>query len=258
MESLKNKTSYVTGAGSGLGREIAIQLAKQGSNVILLGSNEKNILSVEHEIQKMGVNAQAYTIDLSIQGKAGRIIKILIKKYGIDILINNAGVAGPAKEVHELTAKDLHDIYQINSIAPMECISAVVPKMREQKSGYIINISSWATRFYYRNRFAYASSKTILEQLTKYTSFENSKYGIICNGIAPGLIEGERFKKVVSLMAEKTGKDESDVEKACRDRYKLGKMITNEIVANKVIAYLTEPYGQYTNGEIAEISAGFQ
>lgn len=258
MKNLDNKTVIVTGAGSGLGKIISLEIAKLKAKVVLLGTNEKNLLTTQKEICDFGGIAYVDILDLSIPGNASKVLRPLVDKFGVDVLINNAGVAGAAKEVHELDVLELIDTYQINSIAPLECISSVIPQMRNQKSGYIINISSWATRFYYRNRFAYASSKTILEQLTKYTAWENAKYGIICNAIAPGLIEGERFKKVVSLMAHKTGNSEESVEKACRNRYKLGKMPTNEIIANKVVSYLTEDYGQYTTGEICEISAGFQ
>lgn len=186
---LKNKTAIVTGAGRGIGRAIALELAQQGANVVVSDINLKDIQAVCAEIIETGGTAIAVKCDVSKKSDIDTMMKRTIQTYKkLDILINNAGVV-IMKPFLQMTEKDWDFILDINLKGVFLCTSAATKKMMKQGSGKIVSIASIAGKVGFDNTSAYCASKAAIINLTRELALELSPHNINVNAIAPGVIE---------------------------------------------------------------------
>jgi 3-oxoacyl-[acyl-carrier protein] reductase len=140
---LKDKVAIVTGAGQGIGREIALAFAREGAKVVVTDITGKE-KDVAKEIESLGAQALALKVDVSSSEDTKKMAEEVLKKFGrIDILVNNAGIF-PFKLFAEMEEKDWDKVLNVNLKGTFYCTKAVVPTMIEQKYGKIINISSIA------------------------------------------------------------------------------------------------------------------
>jgi 3-oxoacyl-[acyl-carrier protein] reductase len=186
---LKDKVAIVTGAGQGIGREIALTFAREGAKVVVSDITEK-IHEVVREIEALGSQALAVKCDVSKLSDAENMVNETIKKFGkVDILVNNAGIF-PFKAFTEMTEADWDKVLNVNLKGTFNCTKAVVPHMIKQKYGKIINISSIAgTVVGFQQLTHYCASKAGIVGFTKALALELAPYGINVNAIAPGPIE---------------------------------------------------------------------
>src|SRR5713101_311557 len=144
--NLEEKTAIVTGAGRGIGKAIALSLARHGARVVLAARTRGEIDAVAKEIQQSGGMSLAVQADVSLEADVNELVKATIDSQGtVDILINNAGI-GAFGRVDELPVKDFDRMWQVNMRGVFLCSRAVIPHMRKQKSGDIVNIASLAGR----------------------------------------------------------------------------------------------------------------
>ncbi len=186
---LKNKVAIVTGAGQGIGKEIALSLAKEGAKVVFSDITNK-IYDVVKEIEALGSQALAIKTDVSNSKETEEMIKETIKKFGrIDILVNNAGIF-PFKSFFEMKEEDWDKVLNINLKGVFNCTKAVTPTMVKQKYGKIINIASIAgMRVGYIGLTHYCASKAGITGFTKALALELAPFKINVNAIAPGAID---------------------------------------------------------------------
>jgi 3-oxoacyl-[acyl-carrier protein] reductase len=186
---LKDKVAIVTGAGQGIGREIALALAKEGAKVVVTDITGKE-KDVAKEIEGLGTQALALKVDVSNSKDAKKMAEEVLKKFGrIDILVNNAGIY-PFKPFAELEEKDWDKVLNINLKGTFNCTKAVVPTMIGQRYGKIINISSIAGSVVgFLQLTHYSASKAGIVGFTRALALELAPYGINVNAIAPGPIE---------------------------------------------------------------------
>jgi 3-oxoacyl-[acyl-carrier protein] reductase len=186
---LRGKIALVTGAGHGIGREIALALARSGAEVVVTDISDK-IFEVGKEIESVGTKAFPVKCDVTDAKEAVAIEKKVLGKYDrIDILVNNAGIY-PQKPFLEMTAEDWNKVLNINLNGVFHCTKAVIPKMVEQKYGKIVNIASVAGAIVgYINLAHYSASKAGIVGFTKSLALEMAQYGININAIAPGPID---------------------------------------------------------------------
>jgi NAD(P)-dependent dehydrogenase (short-subunit alcohol dehydrogenase family) len=191
MEKLSGKTALVTGGGSGIGEELALMLAGEGCNVVVCGRRRESLEAVIKTIHDKGGQALAVAGDVSEVDDVDRIVKTTREKFGhIDILINNAGIGGGGYiHDHDLQAWDY--VMAVNLRGPFLTSRAVLPSMRERKSGHIINISSESGLEYYQGDGAYGVSKHALNALGEFIQRENQDYGIRVDTICPGMVVTE-------------------------------------------------------------------
>jgi 3-oxoacyl-[acyl-carrier protein] reductase len=187
--NLKGKIALVTGAGHGIGREIALALARSGAEVVVTDASDK-IFDVSKEIESVGAKAFPVKCDVTDAKEAVAIEEKVLGKYErIDILVNNAGIY-PQKPFLEMTMEEWNKVLSINLNGVFHCTKAVIPKMVEQKSGKIVNIASIAGAVVgYMNLAHYSASKAGVVGFTKSLALEMAQYGININAIAPGPID---------------------------------------------------------------------
>jgi 3-oxoacyl-[acyl-carrier protein] reductase len=187
--NLNGKIAIVTGAGHGIGKEIALNLARSGAEVVVTDVSDK-IFEVGKEIESVGSKAFPVKCDVTDAKEAVAIEDKVLGKYErIDILVNNAGIY-PQKPFLEMTNEDWNKVIGINLNGAFHCTKAVIPKMVEQKYGKIVNIASIAGAVIgYMNLAHYSASKAGIVGFTKSLALEMAQYKININAIAPGPID---------------------------------------------------------------------
>lgn len=189
MANLKGKIAIVTGAGHGIGKEIALTLARNGAEVVVTDITDA-IFDVGKQIEALGSKALPIKCDVTEPEQAQEVEEKVAGKYErIDILVNNAGIY-PQKAFLEMTADDWNKVLRVNLNGVFHCTKAVLPKMVKQKYGKIVNIASIAGAVVaFPNLVHYSASKAALAGFTKSLALEVAQQGVNVNAIAPGPID---------------------------------------------------------------------
>ena len=194
MNSFSGKTVMITGAGKNIGRQIALDFAQEGANVVVCDYNEENAAIVAREIEALGVGALEAVCDVRDRNKIFEYVKKAEDTFGgIDILVNNAG--GSAALLGKLTrfvdaeSETLDFVIDTNLKGSMYCAQAVLPAMIKNRSGKIINMSSIAAIVGLYDRVDYAASKAAVIGMTKALAMEVGEYNICVNCVSPGAIQ---------------------------------------------------------------------
>jgi 3-oxoacyl-[acyl-carrier protein] reductase len=196
MTDLKNKNALVTGAGKGIGKAIALALAKEGVNVILVARTQEEIDSVAAKVRSLRVKALAITADVADINSVNTAVEKALTEFGtIDILINNAGIAAFGKFL-ELEPTDWERIIQVNLMGTYYVTRAVLPNMIERQTGDIINISSTAGLSGNALTSAYSASKFAVLGLTESLMQEVRKHNIRVTALTPSTVATDMAKEL--------------------------------------------------------------
>ena len=185
---LKGKTALVTGGGRGIGRTIALALAEAGADVALISRTKEELEQVCREIKQFSCKSFYQQMDIRDTDTMANFVDWLVKEQGsIDILVNAAGL-NVRKSFLELSESDWDYVMDVNLKSVMRSSQVVIPYMREQRQGVIINIASLTSQIGLTNMAAYCASKGGVSQLTKAMAVEFAHEGIRINAIGPGYI----------------------------------------------------------------------
>lgn len=199
MKLLQGKITIVTGSTKGNGRAIAELFSAHGSNVVVVGRDEKEADAAAHEIRaKYKTHPFGLRADITSQQDVVGMVKKTLEKYKgrIDILVNNAGF--PIRDelwdtpFHEISDEDVKKVLDVDTLGTFRCSKEVLPVMMKQGYGVIINISSTPAIAGYDKGAPYTIAKSAILGITKHISKEYGKYGIRCNTIAPGSVATRR------------------------------------------------------------------
>lgn len=242
---LENKIALVTGASRGIGKEIALSLAKEGATVILNynGSEEKAKQAAE-EITAAGGKAEIYQCNVSDFEACGEMIQELIKKYGrIDILVNNAGITRDGL-LMKMSEEDFDAVVNTNLKGAFNTIRHMSRFFLKQKSGKIINISSVSGILGNAGQANYSASKAGVIGLTKSVARELASRGINVNAIAPGFVATD----MVEAMTE-------DAKAKMTDAIPLKRIGTTKDIANMAV-FLASDASDYITGQVFAVDGG--
>lgn len=250
MPKLQGKVAVVTGAGSGMGKCIAILFAREGAKVVAADINQESITAVVNEITADGGVAKAVIANVTKEEDIQNMIDEAVKTYGtLDVLVNNAGILDNFAPAEKVTDDLWERVFAVNSTGPMRAIRKALPIFIEKKAGIIINIASVGGLVGSRAGAAYTASKHALVGLTKNVGFQYVGYNIRCNAIAPGSVKTN------------IGNSMCDPDKFCMDRAMAGmnlnpRLIEPEEVA-KVALFLACEDSSAINGAIVTTDAGW-
>jgi 3-oxoacyl-[acyl-carrier protein] reductase len=245
---LRGKVAIVTGASSGIGRAAAVALARNGAAVVLnYLSNEQGIQEAVAEIQAMRRNALSVRADVTRPAEVARMIDETRQNFGrVDILVNNAGSLVKLAPIEECSAELWDAVMAVNLKSAFLCAQAVIPQMKQQQSGRIINISSLAAAIGgYSNSLPYAAAKGAVNTFTRGLANELGPHKITVNAVAPGIIltpfhdkfsRPDRLQEVINSTP-------------------LRRAGTPEEVA-ELIAYLASDEAGFITGEVFHIDGG--
>lgn len=192
MLSLKDKVAIVTGSSRGIGLAIAKAFAREGAHVVLNGrrTSSKMLLKVTRGLESHGIKTLIVKGDVGKAETARRLIEKTLGEFGrIDILVNNVGIS-PLALIEQITEREWDEVFRINLKSTFLCSKMVLPYMKKQRSGVILNISSGSAKSGGVGAH-YAASKAGVSTFTKSLSFEGAPYGVRANAISPGPIETE-------------------------------------------------------------------
>ena len=201
---LKNKVSLVTGGSRGIGRDIALSLAKEGSDVVFFyRANQKAANKTEKDILSQGVRCKAYQVDITDYEQVETAFEKIEKDFEqLDILINNAGRSPAIRFLVDVPLKEWHGVLDLDLTGVFYCCKAAIPLLRKEKEGHVVNISSVVGSSCKEASVSYAAAKAGVDALTKVLAKEEGKNGIRVNCIAPGFIEVGMSLKMIEAMGE--------------------------------------------------------
>lgn len=204
MRRLDNQVALVTGGARGIGKEIALALARAGAKLAVnYNRSEDAANALAEQIQQLGSECLAVQADVSRSDQARRLVKTAVDHYGrLDILVNNAGITRD-KSLKSLADEDWEAVICTNLNSVFYMTSAACPKMMEQNYGRIINISSFVGQSGNFGQCNYAAAKGGMIAFTKSAALELAKHRITINAIAPGFIATDMLAMVPETIQEK-------------------------------------------------------
>ncbi len=247
MIKLNGKVAIITGGSRGIGAATAILFAKAGANVVITYTKNKNSAdTVVSNVRKFGSDCLALKADISKPKSASYVVKQAIKKFGrIDVLVNNAGIWTHGK-IGEMDEKVWKKTMEVNLDGLFYLTNAVVPIMKQQKSGKIINISSTAGQRGEAEHSHYAASKGGVISFTKAIATELGPYNINVNSVAPGWVDTELNAEV---FADKEYREQE------REKIPIQRIPTPEDIAGPIV-FLASDLARHITGEILNVNGG--
>ena len=245
MDDLLGKISMVTGCAMGIGKEIALRLARDGSDIVIVDIERELAQKVLKEIQLMGRKSLFFEVDVSRWDQVKAMVDRVLQDFNkVDILINNAGIVGPVVPVSEYRVEDWDSVMEINMKGTFLCCRAVIPSMLKQKRGRIVNIASIAGKEGNPNMCAYSSSKAAVIAFTKGLAKEVAQQNIMVNCIAPALID--------TRMLEIMGREQREFLLSKIPMGRFGK--PSEVAA--LVKFLVSDECSFSTGQCYDISGG--
>jgi len=241
MSQLNDRVALITGASRGIGKAIALALAKAGAAVAVnYRERGEEATSVVDAIHRSGGRAVAVAADVAIAGAVKDMIGAVERQLGpIDILVNNAGMA-TMRSLEEITEEDFDRALAVNLKSAFLCTQAVLPGMRARRFGRIVNISSIGARVGSGSvSIAYAASKAGLEGLTRGYAVRLAPEGVTVNAIAPGLIDTEMGQPLI--------------EAGLAARIPVGRPGTGEEIAEVVMLLVNDAF---ITGQTLQVNGG--
>ncbi len=197
---LPGKVAIVTGAGRGMGKSTALTLAREGAAVVVNDIHPEWPAAVVQEIEAAGGQAMAYVADVTNEGQVQAMVEATVDRFGtVDILVNNAGLLRSTTPLENIPLDEWELMMVVNVTGVFLCTKAVLPIMKAQRSGKIVNVSSSAGRT--TSTFGgahYTTSKAAVLGLTRHTAREVARYNINVNATAPGSMDTEMVRELAT------------------------------------------------------------
>jgi len=213
MSFYKNKTVWITGASSGIGKELAIQLASQGANLVLSARSEGKLQTLRSELINKDVNVWIIPLDLEQNEHFDQLVEDVFNKTNkIDVLINNGGISQRSLTFETDMVVDRR-IMEINYFGTIALTKAILPKMKKQGAGHIAVTSSLTGIFGFPMRSAYAASKHALHGYFETLQLEETKNNIFTTIVCPARIATDISKSALQKSGEQWGKSDEGQEK---------------------------------------------
>jgi NAD(P)-dependent dehydrogenase (short-subunit alcohol dehydrogenase family) len=250
---LKDKVALITGPAKGMGRAVTLAFAREGARLVLAGRDTAAIEPVAAEARALGVEAIVVPCDLTVGAQTDALAAHALEAFGrVDVLVNIAGGSGPiGKTGWETTSEEFNEIVQLNMTGCFNTMRAVLPGMIERRSGKVVNVGGTFGMRGRAGRMAYSASKWGLRGITKSFALEAGPHGINVNCVAPGMVDGPRFReKVCANMAGKLGISLEEAMTRHAADYALRRVSTDADVANACLFMASDVSRQITGVDL--------
>ena len=239
----------VTAGAGGIGKEIARAFAAKGAKVCVCDIDARALEAAAKEIPGL----VTLVCDMSKRPDIERMVAAAVEALGgLDVLVNNAGIAGATAAVEEVDPEQWEAVMTIDVIGTFHATRLAIPHLKQSAAGSIVIMSSVGGRFGYPNRSAYCVAKMGLIGFAKTLSRELGRYGIRCNAIAPGAVGGERIERVLQARADAEHKTLEEERTAAMSIQSIKRFVDPKDIAS-LIVFLTSDAGKSISGQVLPI-----
>src|SRR5499426_2209493 len=252
---LAGQVAIVTGAGRGIGRATALELARLGADIVVAELDRANAERTAAEVQALGCRASVVPTDVTSRADLAVMVERTRAAFGrIDVLVNNAGIYRAALSL-DITEEHWDAVMDINAKAVFFASQAVLPTMIAQKRGAIVSLASMAGKIGSRNNLPYNASKAAVVSITKSLALAHAADGIRVNCVCPGFVETDMWTKVAREQSAILGMSSEEFTKQRAAQVPLGRMERPEDVAH-VIGFLASDRAGYMTGQAINVTGG--
>lgn len=254
---LEGQVAIVTGGGQGIGEQIALRLAREGARVVIADINLAGSRTVAEAIAREGGReARVVPTDITDEAQVAELVQAALAIQGrIDILVNNSGIMGPVKHLENITLEEWRGTLAVNLDGMFLCCKHVVPVMKRQGGGSIVNIASVTGKRPLPQRAPYATSKLGVIGLTRTLAAEVGRWKVRVNAVCPGAVTGPRQDQVYAGIMQFTGKSLEEVRAERAEMSALKTFVDPRQVA-AVVAFLCSEDAAMMTGQDLNVSAG--
>jgi NAD(P)-dependent dehydrogenase (short-subunit alcohol dehydrogenase family) len=250
MKKLENKTVFITGGLSGIGKACAMAAAKEGVNIAVADLKSSEVDSVMQEIRKINSSAIYIECDVSIYAQAKiAIAKVVSTFKSLDIALNNAGIGGEANKVGDMSEEAWNKVIHINLNGVFNCMKHELVQMSKQGSGVIVNMSSILGKVGFASSAHYVAAKHGVIGLTQTAAIEYATEGIRVNAISPGFID-------TPLLAKGGITENTETKQHIINMHPMKRLGTSEEIANGFV-FLASNESSFMTGTCIEIDGGY-
>jgi NAD(P)-dependent dehydrogenase (short-subunit alcohol dehydrogenase family) len=247
--SAKGQRVLVTAGAAGIGLAIVKTFAGAGARVHLCDIDEKALAALKRELP----NATQTVADVSKLADVDRLFEdVRLTLGGLDVLVNNAGIAGPTARIEDITPADWERTIAIDLNSLYYCTRLAIPMIKAAGGGSIINLSSSAGRLGFPLRTPYAAAKWAIVGLTKSLAMEAGPHKVRVNCLQPGLVEGDRIRRVIEAKAASLGISAAKMENRMLERVSMRTTVSAQDIAN-VALFLATDAGKHISGQAIPI-----
>lgn len=252
--SLKGQRALVTGGAYGIGLAITQALLAQGAKVHICGTKAEALSEAKAALPDINTSVTDITREADVLDMFAAIDAAW---GGLDILINNAGIAGPTAAIENITLADWAQCIDVNLTGTFLCTRGAVPAMKQQRGGSIVNIGSVASRMGFPQRSPYSATKYGVIGLTETWATELGPHGIRVNAVLPGIVEGPRQDRVLSASASTAGVSVDQMRERVLQRVSLRKMVSADDIAAAVV-FLCSSAGASITGQSLSVDGNVE
>jgi NAD(P)-dependent dehydrogenase (short-subunit alcohol dehydrogenase family) len=239
----------VTGGAAGIGLAITRAFLDAGARVHIADSDDGAVAGITANAAAIS----ASVCDITDTAAVGAMFDDLVRALGgLDVLVNNAGIAGPTAPVDQYAPEEWEAVLAVNLTGTFDVTRRAIPLLKESSAGSIIVMSSLAGRFGYPNRVAYATTKWGLVGFTKTLALELGPFGITANSIHPGGVEGERVREVLRRRSEMSGRSVEEETERALDNQSI-RQFTEAADIAALAVFLAGPHGRTISGQMLPI-----
>ena len=250
MKKLENKTVFITGGLSGIGKACAIAAAKEGANIVVADMPSGHSDETMEEIKKGNSRAIFIECDVSVYAQVQAAIEKVVSTFGgIDVALNNAGIGGESNKVGDMTEEAWLKVIGVNLNGVFNCVKHELVQMVKQRKGVIVNMSSILGKVGFVTAAHYVAAKHGIIGLTQTAALEYATEGIRVNAICPGFID-------TPLLTKGGISDHAEVKQHIIDLHPMKRLGTSEEIASGFI-FLACDDSSFITGTTLEIDGGF-
>ncbi len=250
MKKLENKTVFITGGLSGIGKSCAIAAAKEGANIAVADMKSASGDKAMEEIKSESLKAVFIECDVSVFAQVQEAIEKVVSTFGtLDVALNNAGIGGEANKVGDMTEQDWLKVIGINLNGVFNCMKHELAQMSKQKNGVIVNMASILGKVGFATSSHYVAAKHAVIGLTQTAALEYAVEGIRINAICPGFID-------TPLLTKAGISDNLDIKQHIIDLHPMKRLGKSEEIA-KAFIFLASDDSSFATGTALEIDGGY-
>src|SRR6056297_971667 len=252
----QDSTALVTGGGRGIGQAICVELARRGADIVIADLDPDEMRETVDLVEAEGGRARAVETDVTDLESVESTAETALDEFdSVEWLVNNAGIAGPTAPCESIDSDEWDATLDVNLRGAFYTCRTLLPSMKEQSYGRIVNIASVTGKRPLTQRTPYAAAKMGLIGFTRTLAAEVGDHDINVNSICPGSVDGPRIQRVFEEKAEATGRSYEAVRSDAEDQSPRQELVNKEDVANTV-AFLCSPDADRMTGQDLNVSAG--